>query len=590
MVMKSSYKYLIVCLLCLVAHSVSAQIPSGVFAIEKEKVVCDNYATPLRLDVDILELSLSSGGGTWYEVNPADHNDIISSDISNIFMAISRMPGEYHFVFVSKNNPCLADGEKALAKITITENVESLSTNVLLCPNDAPLLELKDFVAPAHRNLTLEFKDEQGNVLTNGQYNVNSTFTGDINLEYNVTDVNFICANTGNLTLIVSREEPTSNLPLSGQVAYCKDAVANEVNLNTLLNYTIDGTWSAVAVNGITGPQPTDNIVDLSAINISSYPVTYKYELTLSSSSCYSFASPTVEIVITDDLSSEFADVSYDVCKTTAPSGYLDLMQILGIGVPVNSGEWSPVDQTSPVDVMDGVFELADARSGVYTYNFKVSDAIELCAIQGQEANVTINVFDNSEALDGEVQVCAGTSSGSINLSEYIIGLPATGVNWYKGNDATGTVIATGDYPYSDLNNGTQVFTYSFDSGVCGASEGRLYVTVGDIITNFIDKEIKYCLSDNGSDNIDLDQILGVAGVPGTWTLDTQNSTSDQTNTGNYDSTTHTFDGRAAAAVESTAGEGTYVFTYTVDSNYNGCIPGGSTVTITVTITGDLTN
>lgn len=596
----STMKYysLIICLL-LASLTVHAQIPVGPYSYEEEIKICDKNANPVKLGEDVLGLALSSGGGVWYEVNPSDHNEILETDASNVFLALSRMPGEYHFVFVAKNNPCMPDASKALAKVIIIENPLSSNVNILLCTGDAPALHLIDLLTPQHQSLTVEFKDAAGNVLTGNTYSIPDDFEGDIELSYDILDADYLCDKSMNMVLVVERELDVANLPTSKTLSLCKNAVPVAVDLNTILGYTINGSWEVnAATTGATAPSPSGAIVDLQGLVITNYPANLVYTLIPSSGACYSSYSPKVTIVITEDLSTNFTDVNYEVCKTSSPTGYVNLMQLLGVNVPVNIGTWSPVDgfdNTSPIDIADGVFDLADARAGTYAYQYKISNAVELCGINDETAQVKITVYDSSEAVDGEVQLCDGVTEGELDLSKYIVGLPVSGVTWYNGRDVTGETLTDNKVSFAELNRGTQTFTYEYTAGVCGTSMGRLYVTLSDVLTNFKDREVMYCLTDFGSDAINLDQLLGVAGIPGTWTQYIAASTSDQSGTDGYwNQTSNIFDGFAAAIVdrddanEPKSGPWTYVFEFTVDSDYSGCIAAGSKARITITMTEDL--
>ena len=558
--------------------------------------VCSNHASVIRLGEDVLGLALSGGGGYWDEVDPTDNTKVIAGGVSNIFKALERMPGTYHFVFTAENNPCF-DG-KALAEVIIVHNPVSSGTTLLLCPDDAPKISLKAYLPAQLSDLAISFADEGGHVVTDGKYDIPSDFEGDINFSYTITEAGYFCNKDANLTLIVKRSVDAGTLPVPEVLSVCEDAIPAQVDLYAILGYRIAGTWSVVAssTSGIIGaaPAPVGSIVTLGHIDLNivspAGKASISYMLT-PSSACYTTHTPRVSIDITKKFdSNSFKDVEKSICKTSSPKGYVDLMSVLNIQVPANSGVWTlDPGSTSPVDVADGVFELNDARTGIYTVNYKVSNAVGLCDLTAGSATITLNVFDSGEALDGEVQLC-GAATGSLPLNKYVVGLPLRGVTWYAGLKAEGTAVVGGSVDVSALETGIYAYTYSYESGLCGSTEGHLYVSVTDGLTNFIDKTIKYCVSDFGSDVIDLDQLLGVFGVSGTWSFDKAGSTSSHADVNSYyNSTTHVFDGRGAASNDRPVNKGKYVFKYTVDSNYSGCIEAGETVSVTVIITEDLT-
>ncbi|WP_430817711.1 hypothetical protein [Carboxylicivirga sp. RSCT41] len=554
---------------------------------EGEMSVCSNHTSAIRLGEDVVGLALSTGGGVWNEVDPANNTTILHSDVSNIFLAMNRMPGEYHFVFTAKNNPCLADGETALAKVTIIENPLSSSATILLCANDAPELTLSNYLPAGIQGLTVTFYDASGTEVTDGEYEVAASFEGDINFSYEVSG-GAMCNTEAKLTLIIEREATITDLPGSKTLEVCKTAIPASVNLNAVLGYNISGEWAvdnSATVGGATGATVSGSMVDLSGLTFTGDAASITYKLTPTTDECYETYTPSVTISIEDDLSGVGAE-TIEVCKTASPQGYINLMEVLGINVPVNVGQWRLVNDASPVDVQDGIFELADARAGDYVYKYEVSNAADICGLV--DAQVTIEVSDISEAYDGEVQVCAGGQGVSVTLDNYILGLPS-GAKWYEGLAAEGTELASSTITTS-ADPGMYAYTYSYDAGPCGNASGHLYVTVTDELTNFKDKVVEFCLTDNGTDAINLDQILGVAGVSGDWEFVSGSSTSGHTaNEIAAYMTDNVFNANAAAGAETTdtntgvtKNTGTYVFKFTAGAG--SCIEEDSEATITIKV------
>lgn len=313
---------LIFCLLFLSFAGAKAQT----YVLEKEKTVCSNNASAIRLGEDVLGLGLSAGGGVWNEVDPLDNTTILEADISNVFMALNRMPGEYHFVFTSKNNPCLPDGDKALAKVIIVDNPVSSGHKLLLCASEAHTITLSDYLSPvlaSTTGLTFAFSDPAGSPITGGSYVVPTDFEGNLNFSYTITGADYICNKSANLTIIVERGVDTSTLPTSNTLSVCQTAIPGKVDLNQILGVNMPGTWAVdPSTSGATAPAPAGNTVTLKGIIVSSLPATLTYKLT-PSGSCYSSYTPTVSVVITDDLNTNFNDVTHDVCKHQAPMATL---------------------------------------------------------------------------------------------------------------------------------------------------------------------------------------------------------------------------------------------------------------------------
>lgn len=547
------------------------------------KDICDNRVLPINLN-SVVGLELAAGGGQWYEVSSATafSADLLDENkVRNMIPAIDRLPGAYYFVFVPKNNPCMDDADRAIVTINILETPLPLSHTIALCPGETFTFDLSSLVSSTLKAMytNMLYKDHAGNTLSTSTISIGADESGEMFYTYHLNEAGVACTDQADIVLNVVRDGDIAGIDKGSEMAFCLNALPESLNLNEVFKLTVTGgSWSAE------GGAPAPNaagVVDLSGLSAAA---DYQYKYEYSAGDCFPAGDATFTIQITGDLDPHFNDVEKNICKATSPNGFINLLELIGVGVPNTSGVWTEVEATSPVDIEDGIFELADSRTGKYVYRYTVSNAVsELCGLPGQSATVTINMFDAGEVLDGEVQLCSSALSGEMTLGKYIANLPAGG-SWDGGAiivSATGTISA------SDLSLGVNMFSYEFDGGPCGSGSANLYVTVTDDITNFTDKQIAYCLTDEGADAIDLDQVLAVHGISGSWAHDAAASTSDQNTSGNWNTTSNVFDGRAAANAETT-GEGTYVFTFTASED--GCnINSGDTVTITIKITKDLT-
>jgi hypothetical protein len=528
--------------------------------------VCGYNVHPIDLSEDVVGLGLSAGGGKWYKVsNPDSYESELTelNVVSNILLAIDLQPGEYYYVFVPDNNPCLDDKDRAIATINILESPESISHTIALCSDEELDFDLASLVSPLLKEKypSMKFKDEGGKELASSTIAIAGNDSGEMIYTYHLGNATASCTDMAHIVLNVMRDGTAEGVVREDKLAFCMNAVPKKLNLNKEFGITMTGgSWSTEG----TAPAPNGGVIDLSAVTA---PVNFVYKYSYSGGSCGAAGEDVYTIVITDNLSDHFKDASREICKAANPNGHVDLMGILGVDIPNSVGIWTEGHVESPVDVADGYFELADSRAGTYEYTFTVSNsATNLCGITGESAKVTLHIFDNGEVLDAEIQVCS-SREGNINLAEYMPNLPSSG-SWDGGKIA----VSDGSIAASDLQMGVNMFSYTFDGGACSSGTAMLYVTVTDEITSFTDKTLTYCLTDKGADAIDLDQKLGVF-VSGSWS-------GDQTSTVNWKDG-NVFDGRAA-------GVGEYVFTFKADAD--SCnINSGDSVTITIKITEDLT-
>lgn len=558
-------KKIVVALAVVLSLTTSSAMAQNVIG---ETTICEGRATPLKLD-EVAGLALSAGGGYWTEVSAID-NAIIQERVSNVLVAVDLLPGDYKFIFTPTNNPCMDDADRAVVTIHILPIAKAINHYVVLCDGETISLDLKSLLSPALTAMYsgFEFKDSKGVVLTSST--VSFSTKGDFIYTYSITDAGASdCQSSAKIAINVVSQELGDKLDLPTEVAYCINAVPAAINLNTALGFSgKEGVWAATG----SAPAPVGGIVSFPTPEIGDYAYTYTYTNCSGTSVTLPFT-----IKITDDLTSDFVDGSTEVCKTIASNGFIDLMSVLGVNLPETAGSWRVVQEASPVDVADGIFEMAEARVGTYVYRFEVSNAADdLCAIANGAAEVTIKISDSGEVLDGEVQLCKANLSGvTLNMNEFMRSLPSGGT-WY---DVDGTTVINGDaFDVSGLNLGVYSYTYKFDGGTCGEGEASLLVVVTDMLTNFKDKTVKFCLTDDGADAIDLDQLLAIGGISGVWTATadsnatTQNPTLDANNV---------FNGRDA-------GVGIYYFEF--KSSEDACgIQIDDTSMITVIITEDLT-
>lgn len=542
----------------------------------KEIKICDTSVRPISLGEDVIGTSLIPTGGTWAEVKAIPpYNTVIKNNISNVFVAIDRQPGKYAFVYTAKNNVCMPNGDKAIAIIEILETPKPLHVNVALCEGDTKDINLTHYISStlnAKYPTSIIFKDTNGSELINGIFPISDTFEGVNTTTYEVELLTANACNTKALiTINVTRtKENINNKDLTGEKAFCISALPPSINLNNELGLAGNGTWEVDGVNSLT--VTPNGVVNLSNETLNSG--TYKYKFTANGESgCIpagTLASYTIEIV--DDMTTLIAaEGSLNICKIRNPERKIELQSLLNISIPIKAGEWTP-DAGNPsnsVDITDGYFEVADAPIGTYIYKFKLSNAINMCGLQNKEATVKLIIENGGNFLDGEVQICSSNVPTVLSLCKYVAGLESGTATWYEFDGKT--KIPTGIIDPSQLAVGTHKYTYKAGNADC-KSEGSLYITIEDELSNFTDKTISYCLTDLGANAISLEEILGVAGIMGTWNTDVTGA--------NYDSVNYVFNGKAQ-------GIGTYTFTFTADDT-TGCGLANKNATITIKITDTL--
>lgn len=527
-----------------------------------EMTFCEGQVLPIKLQ-DVVGLGLSSGGGYWNEVSATDNNIIIAERVSNIFLGADRLPGTYVFMFIPQGNPCMSDDDRAIATIEIKAVPRSISHYVELCPSETINFNLGTLLDKELTDkYTVSYADATGTAVSGGLVTLNAE--GEYRYTYQLEgEQGGPCVSSATIALSVVSSEVAAAIEFNKGLAFCQSAIPTYLNLNEKLGFTgKNGVWSSVTAGA---PVATNGIITLAGVANGAYEYTYTYTDCAGSTKTKPFT-----VTLTDDLSSYFKDATRSVCKSISKGGFIDMQGVIGVSLPRSAGVWNEVLSKTSVDVADGIFELEDARRGQYVYSYTVSGAVDLCGLRGASVNVTLNVFDNDDVLSGEVQLCKSnlTSTTTIDLAKFMPNLQAGGT-WYDVNNSAlaGSTANVGGLPL-----GIHRYVYEFNGGPCGMGQTELLVVVTDMLTNFKDKETVYCLSDDGSNQINLDQILAVGNIAGTW--------ANTSNASNYNATTHVFDGKAE-------GVGTYVFTFTASET--GCgVTAGDPVVITIKVTDSL--
>ncbi len=572
----------------------------------KDKYICDisvneNGNGTLQLGIDVLGEELPNEGGRWDQVDDRTATaNVIELDVGGILSLNGMRAGSYYFRYTATSNSCLNSGDTRTAVIHIVPTPRNFTRKLYLCEGEKLQdLDLRTLIDP---ELTLvasspfSLTNAPTSAVLSGDYYLTvpvDDLGPDGNLEITYRTETPALAPCGNTALINLNISVTNSIPEfypnGKKIAYCQESMPETINLTSILGINATGgQWTALGG----APSPVGEELKLSNLSIDT---DYIYEYSFNTSNCLASGNDGRErltISVESDLSSSFSSNQMDICKADNPQGYIDLMPLLGISVPNSSGVWHVLAEASSVEIGDGIFELQDAKTGTYRYRYKIHSSSDICGLNDESRILTLNLFDGGEVLDAEAQVCAATdASVTFNLDDYMPNIPSGG-SWERLSDQTKLTSAeSAAYPVGNLDDGLNEFMYSFTAGTCGVGEAILYITKTDEITSFKDITMEFCLTDDGSDAIDIDAyVCGIIGLKGTVSFDGVSSVTGHYGNafapgGTYMTQDNVFNGKAAAEAEpATPGEGTYVFTFT--ANEDSCnIKAGDSIKITVIIT-----
>lgn len=606
---------------------------TGHFKYAKELWMCSSNAVIIDMALEAFGVSVSSEG-EWYELIPGEYikakdaslnplhpnaSDMVSTaPVSNIFNVTGRGYGVYEFLYKNKTpNFCgMVENDQAIFRIYIVPELTGFSVNTQICEGVSQQVDLTANIPVEVKNFankmgwTFDFL-YAGNPVTmpltvstpglkQYTYTINDNagnFAGKYDALTAATNI-YKCSDYATVSHSVSLStDAVITPPDKKELSYClanlklQYPTTYELDLNGILNFTApNGKWGTTAAGSVASV----SLLGVATIQTGTIPVnttvTFEYEF----DNCDGTKGKAyVELTFGDDttLNTIIDNQNRTVCRNFA-AGEVSLLNLLGLSVPSTAGTWINPDNTINHNGQINLAQLNTGRAYAYQYNVSTAAANDLCNITNYTANLVLTVDDVDAINSGQAQICksiydAGTST--INLGTFVLGLPSSNVTWSAFNPSSGnfdTPIADPtQYPVNDtsLVVGINMFKFEYSS-VCGHAEGKLYLTVTDRITNYRDKELKYCVTDVGAYAVNLEGILSVAGLQGTWIVD---SSSDNVDAANFDgkvfngSQQYLDNGLTAPSV------GTFIFRYQPVSGGEPCI-GDEEVTLTIIITPDI--
>jgi hypothetical protein len=503
------------------------------------KYVCDNNANrTLDLGLEVMGEVLSKEGGIWEQLDAVDGNvmDTGSEALSNIFNMVGLLPGEYVFRYTAVNNVCLAPGNTRTAVIHIIETPKDFDHTVFVCSGESPKIDLSTLIAPKLKTYTPVFTLISGNGEVSGsELTITDNFREKevISVDYSLTlpdasddsigAEDKLSCSSATISILVDRSGDAPNLTVS-EVTYCLDTKPETLNLNQFAASSVAGaktSWVDKDDNVV-----PNGIVDLSSVSTAT-DLTFTYKWDDTPDGCFGTGSAPFTIKIVSDLPKFTETIEENICKSDNPNRVYNLMvEGLGMDLPTSGGVWREVsrepENLPEIDVTeDGMFRVSEARSGKYTYEYRLSSANEgICGLKaGDVYQIAITVGDvgGSGVLDGRVQICGEDleKGGSFKLSDYIAGLgDLKNVTWRTTTGADISGDSDNEVAYSELKKlgfGTHLFEFDYISDGCGGKNGTgsLYVTVTDNLEIPENIALEYCRPEF-PESLQLNQVVGV--------------------------------------------------------------------------------
>ena len=586
----------------------------------KEFWICTSVAFPIDLSLNAFEVNYTPKTGRYFQIEPGSHKDgslpVSGTRVSGIFNVTGRQAGIYEFVYISDvNDFCgMGLGDKSLVRLYLVPELKDFSLLVNICPDHDFTVDLTDYLPYEIKN----FADSVGwkiffteTVRASRSTIGSKTYTysiddgsGQFRGKFNSMKRNYSCRSQAVATVNVKIVQDEIIIP-PREVSFCIENLLtyNEtssfftVNLGSLLGVVVkDGKWESV-LQGYA--EITDDDAGIAKINVGlinltnqtmPFPVMFNYRY----KNCNDEDRTTsVTVMLEGDLVSKISGGDTSVACRNFGSGIINLELFYGFAVPATSGVWIDMqkkikdDMNSEMKTPEVDLMLLEPGS-VYNYRYMINPtSVNLCGtgMSGTEiiwADYYLRVRD-AEVLSSEAKICKSLygTGVNINLQNYVAGLDTTQVYW----TLNGTPINNPrEYRLQGTADTTLKFDFSYVAGECGVSRGSLYLSTTDSIAT-TDKVIQVCFTDDYAKNINLFQVLGIAGLEGRFEVDSTVPTKDLI-------ASEAFDGHsilnAYKAFDIDNSVERYTFKYVPSStgitdNESSCVRGELKVTVIVT-------
>ncbi|MBA4134974.1 MAG: hypothetical protein C0525_09640, partial [Flavobacterium sp.] len=369
--------------------------------------------------------------------------------------------------------------------------------------------------------------DDTTGALSGSIFNPTIVGVGTYHFTYTVTG-NTPCANASSTVTVVVNPSPIAGV--SSTISFC--ATDSTQDLFPLLGNTAQtgGTWSPALVSGTGVFNPA---VDTQGI----------YTYTVSAPFCAS-VSANIDVTVFQPVSSGGIGQTLNSCVTETS---IDLTS--GLDGTQGVGVWNDDDTTGALT--GAIFNPTIVGVGTYHFTYTVTGN---APCPNASSTVTVIVHPSPIAgTDGVLTVCS--TDGSQDLFGLLGSTAQTGGTWSP-------VLASGTGVFNPAVDTQDVYTYTVSSAFCASVSANINVTVNPAANSGgVGQTITTCVNITS-----LDLTTGLDGTQGTGTWTDNNSTGALT--GNVFN-------------PSTAGVGTYTFTYTVIGTAP-CSNAASTVTVVV--------
>ena len=552
-------------------------------------------------------------GGTWVD------DDATGALTGSVFDGTAVPLGTYSFTYIVNGTaPCNGDASNVL--VTVVATTDAGTNGTMNVCNSQTAVDLFTGLNGSPFNGGTWNDDDATGALNGGFFDASQTTAGNYDFTYVISAQG--CPNDSATVTVNVTLAPDAGQ--NGTLASCQNV--NSLDLFTGLGGTptLGGTWNDDDNTGAL----TGNIFDPSAVAVGSYSFTY---LVAGTPPC-SNATSTVVVTVNAPPNAG-TNGTLSVCNTN-----LNVPLGTGLGgIPDGGGTWNDDDATGGLN--GSSFDASTTTAGTYDFTYVVAPA----GCIADSATVAVTVTEGPDpGINNSVQVCS--SEDAYNLDNGLAGTPDAGGTW-NDDDNTGALsgsifdasqVTPGIYGFTYTVTGTAPCTNAsatvyviVTQGPHAGTDSTLSACDNDNIVNLLDglggspdgfgtfldddntgalNGLSFDATVTGAGTFDFTYVVSIAGCindsatvtvtvtagPNAGVGDTLNvcnlngaydlftglgGSPDAGGTWSDDSNTGALTGNVFDA--SSAGNGTYQFTYTVSSGAP-CPPASSTLVVNV--------
>jgi hypothetical protein len=568
-------------------------------------------------------------------------NPVPGTTVSGVFNPTGRPAGIYEFVYVSDvANFCgMGLGEKSIVRLYLVPELVGSAILSNICAGEAFDVKLADYLPYEIKNFVdsagwqVQFYDSKTNAplsvsaaslanlgLHNYYYKIDDSGVGSFSGKYmfGIRQIPqsspayfkheplYACADSGHLTHTVKIRDSIMLVQDTVKVTFCTQSLMSVpesrdrfvVNLSNILGINgKDGSWTTNHSQPLQVILSTDGYAKINmtyvSVGMTEFFFYYNFKNCGGSND-----TATVHVNFTDDLSSVIVSDTGTICRNLG-TGTLDLGLFFGFSVPNTAGVWMDIYKKNTVgidyEILSGSIDLSELKVGsLYEYQYRVHpSSLDLCQTGVGYNDILADYYlkvRDVEVLSGSAQICRSLfNSGTyINLYDYVPGLGNP--NLVDPSEVTWTAPDGTHIPAADVTNyrlqGTAnknkdtILNFSFVyANDCGRAPGNLYIGFLDSIPHGTNRVLQLCYTDDYAKYVNLFQVLGYAGLKGTFELESTVPAGKSIEW--IDQAKGIFN--AADTFDPANAEEEYTFIYKRDPSEANCAPDNLRITVIVT-------